>query len=257
MERDELIDNLAAVIHPPERPDEAGDGVKAAQVRVARQRQEYALRLRAAVSGSGEDPLLAALRMAAAAAERAEDDVRRLIAYGRNCTGNRPDYTWERLAEAGGLTYSTARRLVSTDDIDSVKASLDSARHRWPAGMAHLDVHRTHAALLAFGFDAPRGLDADAEYQWWTGKAAQICADDEDLARQVREAADAWHTAWLTVIYPRGGHYQRLGAQLLDLADALHHTDPRERYVPDEAAQLAVLIEELRDLHTQITGEKR
>jgi hypothetical protein len=210
------------------------------------------------VADTGEDPLLVALRTTATTRDDAEDLVRRLIAYGRHFTGQRPDYTWESLAEAGGLTYSTARRTVTQDDVDQVKTALDNPRYRWPAAVANLDVHRAHAVLDEFGFtDAPRDLDADAEFWWWKDKVHVLRRDtrskaDTELMEKVQHAAQHWRTTWLNAIYPRAQHYRRLATQLGELADAQHHIDPSQRHVPDEADQLTTIIEKLTDLRDQI-----
>ncbi len=221
-----------------------------------RQRQQYAAELEAAVAATGEDPLLIALRTNAATRDGADALIRQLIAYGRHFTGQRPDYTWEVLAEAGGLTYSTARRAVTQGDIDQVKVSLADPR-RWPAAVANLQVHRAHAALEAFGLsDPPQGLDADAEYTWWQAEVERLRASDaraeRDKAPDVYLAVVRWRQAWLDAIYPRAQHYRRIGTRLQELAKIQHDDDPVKRHVPDEAEQLADMIDTLTELRDQL-----
>src|ERR1700754_4082980 len=249
MLQDDLIADLAAIAHPEPRHGEV-DPPEASQR--ARQRQKYAANLKLVVADTGEDPLLAALRFTASSRDCAEDLVRRLIAYGRHFTGQRPDYTWETLAEASGLTYSTARRTVTQGDIDHVKTALDNPRPPWHAAVANPDVHRAHVALEEFRFtDAPRDLDADAEFLWWRSKVHALRTHaaktrrqaGTDLAQQVENAVQHWRTSCLNANYPRAQHYRRLATQLIELAESQHQDDPGRRHVPDEADQLTAIIE--------------
>lgn len=257
---EELIAELASIAHPAPRHGEVDPPEQFEEVtrQRARQRQDYAAAVRATFDATGEDPLLAALRAAASTRDDAADLLRRLIAYGRHFTGQRPDYTWENLAEAGGLTYSTARRTVTQDDVDQVKTALDNPRYRWPSAVANLDVHRAHAVLDGFAIaDAPRDLEADAEFLWWKGKVHALRRDarskaDTVLMEKVQDAVQHWRTTWLNAIYPRAQHYRRLSTQLGELADTQHHEDPSQRYVPNEADQLTAIIEKLTDLRDQL-----
>ncbi len=137
MSRD-LIEDLALIAHPAPRagevdPSEAYDD---ARDQMADRREAYAENLRAMIDDIDEDPLLAELRAAAGRRDDGEGHVRALLTYARRFTGSRPDYTWETLAAAAGLPYSTARRAVGEQDVAALHAALGSEsgtrpRPRW------------------------------------------------------------------------------------------------------------------------------
>ena len=247
-ERD-LIEDLALIAYPEPRygevePPEAFDD---AREDIAARRHDYAANLRAMVEATEQDPLLVEVRAAAGRRDKAAEHLRCLLAYARYRTGARSDYSWQQLGEAAGLTYSTARRTVTADDVERVTEILDTPERRWPEAMVNLEVHRAYHELRALVPDAPpAGLDADAEYRWWLD-VAETAADrsDHKLSRQLASAAGRWHTRWLRAVYPRAHAYRRLSAQLSDLAAAVHHHDPRQRHVPDEVDQLTAIIDEL------------
>lgn len=122
-----MIEDLALIAHPdPSRGEvEPPEAFHEVRVQSAEQRRAYAENLRTMLDSTGEDPLLAALRSAAARRDAAETQVRALLAYGRQFTGTRPDYTWQVLGEAAGLPYSTARRTVGEQEIETVRTALE------------------------------------------------------------------------------------------------------------------------------------
>ena len=121
-----MIEALALIAHPAPRSGEVDPPEEAAQVReqVRQDRVAYAENLRTMLDATDEDPLLAELRHAAERRDSAEAHVRSLLAYARRFTGARPDYTWESLAEAARLPYSTARRAVGEREVEMVCAAL-------------------------------------------------------------------------------------------------------------------------------------
>ena len=263
VERD-LIEDLALIAHPEPRygevdPPEAFDD---ARDDIAARRDAYAENLRGVVEATDEDPLLVEVRAAASRRDQAVEHLRCLLAYARYRTGVRSDYSWERLGEAAGMPYSTVRRTVSAEDVARVAEILDNPARRWPAAVVNLEVHRAYAELRALlSADGPgvagppAGLDADAEYRWWLDTAqAAVERGDDTLSRRLASAAGRWHTRWLRAVYPHAQVYRRLGAQLRDLADTVHHHDPTQRHVPDEAGQLTAILDELTDLAAGLSG---
>lgn len=127
-----LIDDLTWLEHPQATPQnvdppELADDAESDQ---ADRREDLAHRLQAAWDGGDIDPLLGQLQAARAARDAADRKIRLLMAYGREFTGTRPDYTWESLAEAAGMPYSTARNAFDEDDISTVAATLDTEPRR-------------------------------------------------------------------------------------------------------------------------------
>jgi hypothetical protein len=253
VERD-LIDELALIAVPGPRHGEIEppENFAAAYAESDRQRQDYTQALRKLVAETGEDPLLAALRTAAARRDVAERQVKALISYGRHCTGARPDYTWEALAAAAGLPYSTARKAITQADVDAMRAALDTPAQRWPTAVASLEVHRAYSELRAHGVDGvPEDLDPDTERTWWLDKADEVHDTDPSLSRRISWAAHHWHNRWLRVAHPRGTHYTDIGQRLREMGAAVYHWDPAQRDIPDEADELTAIIDQLTELRDQ------
>lgn len=126
-----MIDILALIAHPEPRPGETDppELLDDAREECAQRRAAYADNLRAMIDDTGDDPLLAELRAAAARRDHAESHVRALLAYGRFFTGTRPDYTWESLGAAAGLPYSTTRRAIGDQDIAALQRALGTETH--------------------------------------------------------------------------------------------------------------------------------
>ncbi|MER7015835.1 hypothetical protein ABT324_30745 [Saccharopolyspora sp. NPDC000359] len=146
----DIIDDLAAIAYPPPRPgtvipEEAFDDV--AEQRAA-QRQAYAANLRSLAETTDEDPLLAALGIAAADRDDAERLVRQFMAYARHHTGGtRPGYSWPVLAAAAGLDRKTAERRVDDTARTAVSEALTATaglRPSWWHGQSWLDTARHH-----------------------------------------------------------------------------------------------------------------
>ncbi|TWF94985.1 hypothetical protein [Saccharopolyspora dendranthemae] len=121
------INDIARIAHPHPREGEVkpaeffDDAVVEAQER----REDYAENLQVVVDATDDDELLAALSAAAGQRKQAEQLIRKLLTYGRHFTGGtQPGYSWQTLANAADLSYATARRQVSEDDIAVVRESL-------------------------------------------------------------------------------------------------------------------------------------
>src|SRR6476660_900833 len=113
----DICDDVAAIMHPLDAAegDAAGDEVEA-------QRREHAERLGLVWQEQGDDPLLVALRAARLRKLRAEEDIRLLIAYGREFVRPRP-YKLIELAEAAGLSMSGVRIAYDDEEVGRVARS--------------------------------------------------------------------------------------------------------------------------------------
>ena len=78
---------------------------------------------------TGGDPLLAALAEAAKRKQRADHQMRLLLAYAREHTQPRP-YRLADLADAAGMSISGIRTAYSTADIDQAARLTGGARGR-------------------------------------------------------------------------------------------------------------------------------
>lgn len=123
-----IYDDIAAIVNPlphfDEPADEAehdaqGDYCDA----VIAERERLAEQLEAAWDAADLDPLLQALEMAKARKKAADEEIRKLIAYGRAFIGPRP-YRWEDLAEASGYSYSGTRSSYNEGTIKQVAAAI-------------------------------------------------------------------------------------------------------------------------------------
>lgn len=130
------IDAIAHIAHPQPRqgevtPEEFYDD---AAIQAQENREDYAENLQVLVDATNEDALLLALSTAADQREHAERLIRELLAYGRHFTGGtQPGYSWQTLANAARLSYATARRQVSDDDIAAVRNALGATDTDEPA----------------------------------------------------------------------------------------------------------------------------
>lgn len=128
------IDDIATVTHPAPRPGdvEPAEMLPDVAAEITSARDDYAEQLQTAVEATNDDPLLLALSSAARARAEADRQIRRLLAYGRHCTGGqRAGYSWQSLAEAAELPYATARRWVDGAVVNQVRADLG-----WPPAIA-------------------------------------------------------------------------------------------------------------------------
>lgn len=207
----DVIDDLARIAFPHPvpggvEPPDAFDDVAAEFVS---RRADYAENLRTMLEATDEDPLLSELRSAATRRDDGQAHVRTLLAYGRHCTGARPDYTWETLAEAAGLPYSTARRTVTEHDVTALdqilgrnRSTRDSAWLNPPAHDAERDrvllsLTQDQAALLVDTLRAAADTSDTA-----TARELGSLTTDLAAARQTPQHADqqlsreaSWHPA--------------------------------------------------------------
>ncbi|MDI2029103.1 hypothetical protein QFW96_10810 [Saccharopolyspora sp. TS4A08] len=121
------INDIARIAHPHPREGEVTptEFFDDAAIEAQERREDYAENLQALVDATDDDELLAALSTAADQRQQAERLIRELLAYGRHFTGGtQPGYSWHTLAKAADLSYATARRQVSDDDIAAVREAL-------------------------------------------------------------------------------------------------------------------------------------
>ncbi|PRY35089.1 hypothetical protein [Umezawaea tangerina] len=145
------IDDLALLVHPVPLPGEVDppELLDDARDDIADRRREYADNLRAMTDDTGEDSLLVVLRAAARHRDVNDRRIRDLLAYGRHCTGTRPDYTWDALAAAAGMPYSTVRKAIDPDDVDRVRDLLGGGRAAPPTIDRHVPLRHEHLVDLA------------------------------------------------------------------------------------------------------------
>jgi hypothetical protein len=139
MSRDTAAD-VAAILHPiPDHPsgydidDELfKEGFDEWRDEVLAERQQAEEALRASWDGGDQDPVLSALSAARRAKEEAEEQIRHLIAYGREFVQPRP-YTLGDLAAAAGMSVSGTRTSYSHTDVDAVAAATGAKSREWRA----------------------------------------------------------------------------------------------------------------------------
>jgi hypothetical protein len=122
MPRD-TFEDIAAILNPMPEPDDLArggdDGYDAAVDACITERQLMVEQMRLAWDEGDVDPLLSAVAAARRARERAETEIRQLLAYGREFASPRP-YTLADLAEAAGMSISGTRTAYSDHDIQAV-----------------------------------------------------------------------------------------------------------------------------------------
>lgn len=123
-----LLEDIAAIVHPrPEPPagitddGEAAESYSAALAEISAARTSLMDRLSAAWETDDADPLLGALADARARKERAEAEIRALVAYGREIVRPR-SYTLTSLAEASGMSFSGVRTVYGEADVEAARA---------------------------------------------------------------------------------------------------------------------------------------
>lgn len=123
MTRD-IATDVAAILHPlPEpSPEEYADSPEVYDTwreGIAEKQQRLAEQLRSDAEGSEGDPLLIALQNELVAKQKAEANIRRLLAYGREFVRPR-GYTLESLAKAAGMSISGVRTAYLPVDVETV-----------------------------------------------------------------------------------------------------------------------------------------
>ncbi|MFJ2087553.1 hypothetical protein ACIOBK_33850 [Micromonospora chokoriensis] len=136
MSRDTVID-VSAILHPlPVPPDTADvtelDGYDAARQQAEDDRRNTADQFRVGLDEGAVDPLLSALAAARRDRERAEAQIRHLVAYGREFVRPRP-YTLGDLAEAAGMSISGVRTGYDHHDVDAVAEATGARPRDWRA----------------------------------------------------------------------------------------------------------------------------
>ncbi|GIG65675.1 hypothetical protein [Phytomonospora endophytica] len=123
-----LLADIAAIAHPrPEPPagiagdPAAAETYTAALAEISARRTSLMDELAAAWHARDADPLLSALAGARARKERAEAEIRALVAYGREVVRPR-SYTLTSLAEASGMSFSGVRTVYGDADVRAARA---------------------------------------------------------------------------------------------------------------------------------------
>jgi|GEM_PF-3071905 len=136
-----LIDEIAAVRFPlPEPPDAETTGVtnqiayEASRDQAHRDRKEFASNLANAMDDMSQepemepDPVIAAIRDAASDRDRADQAVRRLIAYAREYIPGRREYPLRALAQAAGRSESWTGKAYGDSERNAVGHIVASVR---------------------------------------------------------------------------------------------------------------------------------
>ncbi|GAA2165092.1 hypothetical protein [Actinomadura napierensis] len=128
----DVIAEIAAILHPMPapgsvQPEEAfSDACEAVDAR----RKKTIAELEAAWDAVDAEPLLHALTDARIRKEQAEEEIRCLLAYGREFTRPRP-YTLESLAAAAGMSISGVRTAYDQDQVAVVTHSIGRPSCKW------------------------------------------------------------------------------------------------------------------------------
>jgi hypothetical protein len=137
----DIAASVAALLHPlPEPPDpstpdfteQTAEAYDAARDAITAERVRVTEQFTLASEDGDVDPLLAALAAARRARDRAESDIRLLIAYGRECVRPRP-YTLGDLAKAAGMAASTVKLAYKHDDVERAAALTGAKPREWRA----------------------------------------------------------------------------------------------------------------------------
>jgi hypothetical protein len=131
----DIFTDVAAILHPIPRPnsgEEDHDGFLAARDEAADEKQRTAQMLQDGWAYGDQDPLIFALAKARRAKEEAEQQIRELLAYGRECVQPRP-YTLGDLAAAAGMSISGVRTAYSQRDVDAVVETTGAKPREWRA----------------------------------------------------------------------------------------------------------------------------
>ncbi|MDG4829256.1 hypothetical protein O7627_08050 [Solwaraspora sp. WMMD1047] len=134
MRRPDIFEDVAAILHPIPQPihpeDEHDDGFQAATAEASDAQQRTAEDLRLSWEHGDQDPLIGALNTARRAKEQAEEQIRQLVAYGREFVQPRP-YTLGDLAAAAGMSISGTRTAYGHRDVDAVAATTGTKPREW------------------------------------------------------------------------------------------------------------------------------
>ncbi|MEU1813247.1 hypothetical protein [Micromonospora aurantiaca (nom. illeg.)] len=136
--------------------DDDLDGYDAARQQADDERRQTADQLWTGWEEAAVDPLLAALAAARRAKERAETQIRHLVAYGREFVQPRP-YTLADLAEAAGMSVSGVRTGYDHHDVDAVAEATGARPRDWRA-----TDHTDHDAICELLNDFARRHQGDS-----------------------------------------------------------------------------------------------
>lgn len=135
MTRRDVFADVAAILHPIPQPgpgEEDNDGFLAMRDEAAEDRQRAEAQLQAGWEHGDLDPLLSAIARARRAKEEAEEQIRELLAYGREFVQPRP-YTLGDLAAASGMSISGVRTAYGHRDVDAVAEVTGAKPREWRA----------------------------------------------------------------------------------------------------------------------------
>ncbi len=119
----DLCEAIALLLVPAPASAALGNGVDAALDSVLETRESTADRLWDMWEGADEDPLLVAISEACMRRRQADQELRLLLAFGREFVRPRP-YELTVLAEAGGLSASGAKTAYKRAHVAEVAAAL-------------------------------------------------------------------------------------------------------------------------------------
>jgi len=135
MGRRDIFTDVAAILHPIPRPEpgqEDHDGFLAMRDQAAEDQEHAVAQLQAGWEHGDQDPLVFALIRARRAKEEAEQQIRELLAYGREFVQPRP-YTLGDLAAAAGMSISGVRTAYGHRDVDQVAETTGAKPREWRA----------------------------------------------------------------------------------------------------------------------------
>jgi len=123
----DTFSDIAAILAPwPEEDDAPESAIYNHMCEgVYRQRQQQADRMRVGWEEDHQDPVLSSVSAARAKMLAAEQELRRLLAYARECTHPRP-YTLADLATAAGMSISGIRTSYDQEEIEYVTGALNT-----------------------------------------------------------------------------------------------------------------------------------
>ena len=119
----DAYDDIAAILSPPVGEDEGDESVQAARDQAEAERRQISADLRLADEEDHQDPLLSSLTRARRVRDQADQQLRHLIAYGREFVRPRP-YTLDQLASAAGFrTTSAIGKAYGRAEVEAVEAA--------------------------------------------------------------------------------------------------------------------------------------
>lgn len=130
-----ITEELVAIMHPMPAEGDVPDELFSDACRaVAEEREATAtnLELQWDADGGDGDPVLSAIAAARRQRDAVEEEIRRLIAYGREFTRPRP-YTLADLADAAGMSISGVRTAYDHDHVEAVAREIRRPAWGWRA----------------------------------------------------------------------------------------------------------------------------